>query len=306
MIGIWLIGLDFNAFSQQDPIFSQYMFNPFVVNPAYAGSRDAVSTVFLYRTQWVGVDGAPKTASLSMHSPVKATKMAWGINLISDRIGPTSTTFIQGTYAYRMRFLGGKLAMALRAGYLTSTYDKSSLSFAIDADRNNETGVTRAGVPNFDFGLYYHTPTFFLGLAASHLNQPTFNFSTEAALNNGTNGFVINMQPHLIASSGFVVNLTHDIKLKPSIYVKYMNNAPLNADANLSVLIKKRVWLGASFSSDGSLAGMVEINATDFIRLGYAYDVWVSSSVAQMHTHEIFIGYDFRFSKKTTESPKYL
>lgn len=300
------LGIDQIAFSQQDPIFSQYMFNPFVVNPAYAGSRDAVSTVLLYRTQWVGVEGAPKTASLSMHSPVKATKMAWGINLISDRIGPTSTTFIQGTYAYRMRFLGGKLAMALRGGYFTSAYDKSSLSFANETDRNNETGVTRAGVPNFDFGLYYHTPTFFVGLATSHLNQPTFNFSTESTLNNGANGFVINMQPHLIASSGFVFNVTHGIKLKPSVYVKYMNNAPSNIDANLSVLIKKRLWLGASFSSDGSFAGMIEINATDFIRLGYAYDLWLSPSVAQMHTHEIFIGYDFRFSKKSTESPKYL
>ena len=112
-----------SGFAQQDPIFSQYMFNPFVVNPAYAGSRDAVSTVLLYRTQWVGMNGAPTTGSLSMHAPVKATKMAWGVNVMSDQIGPTTTTFVQGTYAYRLRLLGGKLSMAVRGGYFSSVYD---------------------------------------------------------------------------------------------------------------------------------------------------------------------------------------
>ena len=294
------------GFSQQDPIFSQYMFNPFVVNPAYAGSRDAVSTVLLYRAQWVGMNGAPTTGSLSMHAPVKATKMAWGVNVMSDQIGPTSTTFIQGTYAYRLRLLGGKLSMAVRGGYFSSVYDKSTLDFDDESDNKNEGGVIRAGVPNFDFGLYYHTPTFFLGFASSHLNQPTFKFSSQSSLSGGTNNFEINMKPHIILSSGFVFNLNEGLKLKPSVYMKYMANAPLNVDANLSLLIKKKVWLGVSFSSDGSLAGMLELNATDFLRIGYAYDIWLSPEINRMSTHEIFIGYDFRFSKKTTESPKYL
>lgn len=305
LIGIIAV-LSLTGFAQQDPIFSQYMFNPFVVNPAYAGSRDAVSTVLLYRTQWVGMNGAPTTGSLSMHAPVKATKMAWGVNVMSDEIGPTTTTFVQGTYAYRMRLLGGKLSIALRGGYFSSVYDKSTLDFDDDTDNKNEGDVIRAGVPNFDFGLYYHTPVFFLGFASSHLNQPTFKFSGQSSFNGGTSNFQINMQPHIILSSGFVFNLSEGIKLKPSVYAKYMQNAPLNVDLNLSVLIKKKVWIGASYSSDGSLAGMLELNATDFLRIGYAYDIWLSPEINRMATHEVFIGYDFRFSKKTTESPKYL
>ena len=295
-----------SAFSQQDPIFSQYMFNPFVVNPAYAGSRDAVSTVLLYRTQWVGVNGAPTTGSLSMHAPVKATSMAWGVNIMSDQIGPTSTTFVQGTYAYRLRLLGGRLAMAVRGGYFSSVYDKSTLDFDDDSDNKNEGGAIRAGVPNFDFGLYYHTPVFFLGIASTHINQPSFKFSDQMSLNGGTNNFEINMQPHLVLSSGFVFNVNDGLKFKPSVYAKVMQNAPLNVDVNLSLLIKKKVWLGISYSSDGSVAGMIELNATDFIRIGYAYDIWMTQDINRMSTHEIFIGYDFRFSKKTTESPKYL
>ena len=294
------------TFSQQDPIFSQYMFNPFVVNPAYAGSRDAVSTVLLYRAQWVGLNGAPTTGSLSMHAPVKATQMAWGVNIMSDQIGPTSTTFVQGTYAYRLRLLGGRLSMAVRGGYFSSVYDKSTLDFDDESDNKNEGGAVRAGVPNFDFGLYYHTPVFFLGFASSHLYQPSFKFSDQTSLNGGTNNFEINMQPHLVLSSGFVFNVNDGLKFKPSVYAKVMQNAPLNVDVNLSLLIKKKVWLGISYSSDGSVAGMIELNATDFIRIGYAYDIWMTQEINRMSTHEIFIGYDFRFSKKTTESPKYL
>ena len=197
--------------------------------------------------------------------------------------------------------------MALRGGYFTSVYDKSTLDFGDETDVKNQGGVTRAGVPNFDFGLYYHTPTFFLGFASTHLNQPSFKFSDQSgALNGGTNNFEINLKPHLILSSGFVFNLSEGLKLKPSVYAKVMQNAPLNVDVNISVLIKKRVWVGTSFSSDGSLAGMLELNATDFLRIGYAYDIWLKPSVQKLQTHEIFIGYDFRFSKKTTESPKYL
>ena len=298
--------VSFTGFSQQDPIFSQYMFNPFVVNPAYAGSRDAVSTVILYRTQWIGMNGAPTTGSLSMHAPVKATKMAWGLNVMTDQIGPTSTTFVQGTYAYRLRFLGGRLAMAVRGGYFNSVYDKSTLDFADETDSKNEGGSIRAGVPNFDFGLYYHTPTFFLGFASSHLNQPSFKFSSQQTLNSGENNFQVTLKQFYVLSSGFVFNVSEGLKLKPSVYAKMTPNAPLNVDVNLSVLVKKRVWLGVSTSSDGSLAGMIELNATDFLRIGYAYDIWMKPSVQNLQTHEIFIGYDFRFSKKTTESPKYL
>lgn len=300
---VFALFLGLFAQAQQDAIYSQYLFNPFVLNPAYAGSRDVMSTTLLYRSQWVGMNGAPKTGTFSIHTPVKATNMAWGLNVMSDKIGPTSTIAVQGTYAYRLRFLGGKLALALRGGYFSTAYDKNTLDFN-NNDEKDVGGVSRAGVLNFDFGAYYHTPTFFIGFVGSHLNAPSQEYDLAGVT--ADNGLTLDLERHIIASTGFVFNLNEDLKLKPSVYAKFMPRAPVNVDVNLSVLLKRRVWLGVSTSSDGSFTGMVEIYATDFLRVGYAYDMWMKPEINRMSSHEVFIGYDFRFSKKTTESPKYL
>lgn len=297
--------VNFLSSAQQNGLFSQYMFNAFVVNPAYAGSRDATSAVILIRDQWnvqlKGVTGAPQSLSASLHSPIKQTNAAWGLNIIGDQIGPLRTGAIMGTYAYRLKMRKGRLAFAIRAGVINQ--HSSTLIFN-NPDPNNP-GTTRDGDFNIDFGAYYHTPSFYVGFSASNLNKPGFQFDTITTTNEGGNA-TWEIQRHYALVSGTVFELSENLIFKPSVNLKFLKDAPGNIDVNASFLLKKKLWVGASYRTSNIVSAMLEINPVDFLRIGYAYDFGIGGAVSGLSSNEIFLGWDFRAPRKKTETPKYL
>lgn len=293
------------ANAQQDAIYSQYSFNPLAINPAYAGTRSSFSAVLLHRSQWVGIEGAPTTQSLAVHSPVNKSKLAFGFNMAYDKIGPSKNLNAAFTTAYHLKFKKSKLSMALRAGFYNSVLDKNKLEFQNTADIFNEGGVYTSTVPSFDFGLYYYKTKFYIGLSFTHISKHKFNFYEELFLNGGTSDYFL--RTHVFLNTGYVFEVSDNFVFKPSLLFKSTEGALPNLDLSFNAMFYKKFWLGISFRNKSSVNFMTEFNITDFLRMGYAYDLSVNKlSNYNKGSHEIFIGFDFNLKSKKIVSPRYL
>ena len=302
---IYLIGLlsliPLSDFAQQDAMYSQYMFNPMAINPAYAGSRRSISSAFLLRQQWAGIDGAPSTASFAIHGPVQGKNFALGFNLVHDELGPLTTDVAYLTYAYHLPVSSGKLSMALRAGLLGGTFDYNLLNYNNPVDRFNQSGNISASTATFDFGLYYYTPNFFAGLAATHLQGEELTFGSDTSAN------IVSFDQHFLAYSGFAKEINNSLVLKPSIHIKYAPNVPINIDLNASVLIRKVFWFGMSYRHKNAVSIITEYNIKNWIRIGYSYDM-VTNRLSRYTngSHELMLGFDFSLKKDKSVSPRYM
>ena len=278
------------------------MFNPFIVNPAYAGSRESVSATLLARSQWLGIEGAPETQTFSVHAPLFNKQMAGGLSFVNDGLGPIQNTAVALTYAYHLKFPDGKLSLALRGGIFNSTLRRGDLNFQDPTDRFRNAGSVSAVTPTFDFGSYYYTKKFYVGLSVTHLGNETLNFNE--AQNSGVGS---DLQRHFLLGGGYAIELNDNLVFKPSALVKYVQGAPVNIDLNASFLLRKALWLGASFRSGNGVVLITEYNITDYLRIGYSYDI-VFNNLRRFNsgTHEVFIGGDFTIGKKKSVSPRYL
>lgn len=299
-----LLLLSLNSMAQQDALYSQYMFNPFAINPGYAGSREAVSAVLLHRSQWVGFEGAPSTQTLAIHSPIKNKRMALGLNVSNDAVGPVRNLGAAATYAYHLPFSTGKLSLALRGGIYSSNLDRSTLEFQDPTDQYNGAGTINSTVPTFDFGAYYYTRRFYAGMAITHLSQQQLGYVDQLNNNGGAGD---GLRRHFMLASGYAMDLNDNIIFKPSVLIKYVDAAPLNVDVNASFLINKVFWLGASYRTSGDLVLLTEFNITDYLRVGYSYDLVLNQlQTYQRGSHELFVGFDFALSKSQVVSPRFL
>lgn len=302
LILLCLISL-YKTKAQQDALYSQYMFNPMAINPAYTGTRNTLSGVMLYRNQWVGMAGAPKTASLAIHSPIKGKKFALGLNILSETIGPTQNSTFLGTYAYHINLGQGKLSFALRGGIYSVQLKNNQLSYT---DNKGKVKIPyKSTVPNFDFGTYYHTDKFYLGFTANHLTNGKIKFQNSTA--------TYDLKMHIMGFVGKAFVLTPNLVIKPSSMIKYTEAAPLNYDINTSILIQKVLWLGASYRSsmsklkESSLVFIFEYNVSDSFRIGYSYDFNLGDIKRyNSGSHEVFLGADLYSKRKKSVSPRYL
>jgi len=299
------ISLSFISRAQQDAIYSQYNFNPLAINPAYAGSRSSFSAVLLHRSQWVNIDGAPTTQTLAVHSPVNKTNLAAGLNLYYDRIGPSTNLNVGFTGAYHLKLKKSKLSFAIRGGVYQSTLDKNQLKFKDQSDIFNEQGTVTSAVPTFDFGMYYYSSKYFLGLAFNHLNNASFDFFDNISNSGASTDY--KLATHIFISGGYVFDVSDKFIFKPTFLLKSTEAAPANLDLSFNFMFYKKFWLGVSFRNKSSVNFMTEWNITDYLRIGYAYDLSVNKlSKYNRGSHELFIGFDFNIKSKKVVSPRYL
>ena len=294
---------ELTALSQQDALYSQYMYNPFAINPAYAGSRNSYSAVLLHRSQWVGMPGAPQTQSFALHAPAANSGLAWGVNFAHDQIGPSRNIIAAGTGAYHLKFDKSKLAFGLRAGIYNTILDRSMLNFNEDNDQLDIGGKESAMVPSFDFGVYYYMQKAYAGLTVNHLTKHSFKFDDygDTVLTS------MALKRHFMLNAGYVWELKRNFVLKPSFLFKAVAGAPFNLDLNVSALFYKRFWLGLSFRNTTNIVIMTDINVTDYMRIGYAFDYnYDKLGTYNKGSHEVFIGFDFDVKKEKTISPRYL
>lgn len=284
--------------AQHQAMYSQYMFNTLMINPAYTGSRDVLSLSALYRHQWTGFTGAPRTQTFAAHFPLRNEKNNFGVSFINDRLGVSYNNSFSGYYAFRFPLAGGRLAFGLQGGVAllqdrwsevvtTQTNDPSFMA-------NSPTYV----VPRIGFGAYYDTRKFYVGFSAPHLvdfQNPEYSQYVQNS---------VDYQPYFFAA-GFVTKINPYLKLKPSVLIKVITNSPLQADLNANLIIKDALWIGASYRSGDALVGILEYQINPQFRMGYSYDYTLSDlSRYNTGTHEFMLRYEFGYKIKAM-SPRY-
>jgi type IX secretion system PorP/SprF family membrane protein len=283
--------------AQQDPLYSQYMFNTLAFNPGYAGNGNVLSAMLLSRHQWVGFEGAPSTQTLSLDSPLPGDKLALGGVLIHDVAGPAKQNSAFVDVAYRIRTgADTRLAFGLSGGVNFFQADLASLS-TVEAEPHN-ANISGKALPNFGFGLFWSSPRYYLGISAPKLLENTI----------GDDGVVTTSKEfrHYFLMAGYVMDLSQDLKFKPSIMVRAVEGAPLSLDVNASFLLRERVWFGAMYRYGNGFGVMARYQLNEQLRIGYAFDMTTTRMGAyNAGTHELMIGYDFAFTKGRTISPRY-
>ena len=288
------------AFSQQDPLFSQYTFNKLLVNPGYAGSRDGLNITLVNRAQWVSIEGAPNTLTLSAHAAGKNNRVGLGFYLNRDVLGPTVNNSFMGTYSYKILMDNSFFAFGLQGGINYFDYDYSQMNLRDDDylfDPSNIKKVT----PDVNFGVYYQTPKFFAGLSSKHLLENDYGF----VFKNDKTSFT-RLTRHFYFMTGAVWELAENIRFRPSTLIKFASGAPLQIDINGSFLFKNSFLIGASFRTEKALAVMAELALTEAIRLGYSYDVYFNE--LQLHnygSHEIRLAFDINIFEPRMITPRY-
>jgi type IX secretion system PorP/SprF family membrane protein len=290
-ISFLLILLGIQGFAQQDPMFTQYMTNPLTINPAISGTRDVKNLSLVYRQQWVGIEGAPKTISLAYNGPYKTTKVGLGANLIHDRIGPVIQTGLYLDYAYHLLLNEEKqynLSLGIMGGFNYYKFDLLSLSVYEPDDNIAPDGKDQKFLPNFGVGLFYYTPKFFFGSSVPKLLRNSFSgSSTDLTIEDRE-------ERHFFVMTGYIFDITNNIKLKPASIGRFVNGAPVSLDLTGTVILYDKVWLGLTYRLGNALGGIARWQINPKLHLGYSFD-YATSRLRQYNsgTHEIFISYDF-------------
>ncbi len=288
--------------AQQDPQYTQYMYNMNVVNPAYAGSRGTLSLGLLGRTQWTSVDGAPKTFTFDAHAPL-GKKVGVGLSVIADEIGPAKEQNIYADVSYTLTTSDeGRLAFGLKGGVTLLSVNlldvvlpqTGSLGDPVFDENINEA------FPNFGAGVYYYTSKWYAGfsvpniLTSEHLDKD--NINTKAA-----------EEVHYFLTGGYVFDLSSTLKFKPSLMFKGVTGAPVSIDINANFLLYDRFEVGASYRVEDAVSLLFNFGVTPDFRIGYAYDYTISeySNSNTGGSHEIILLYDIDFSKKNLKSPRF-
>ncbi|HEX5169838.1 MAG TPA: type IX secretion system membrane protein PorP/SprF [Cyclobacteriaceae bacterium] len=289
------------AYSQQHPIFTQYMFNGLVLNPAYSGSHESATLTASYRKQWTGINGAPQTTVFSGHSPIKFTRSAAGLVAMNDRLGVTNQYMIYGTYAYRIPLSeNAKLSVGGQAGV---TYYKMNLT---DLDVVTSTGQADPAfaknegrfLPNLGIGIYYYSKKSYVGLSLPTIINNKFN-NQDALMK-------ARQERHYFLSAGHVFDLSPDLKLKPNVLLKWVENGPFQYDINANLFIKSILWVGVSYRMQDSVDGLLEWLVNDQLSFGYSYGYPTNALTSlQSGTHEIVLNYRIKRNKNIILSPRY-
>lgn len=287
--------------AQQEVQNSFYMFNSSILNPAYAGSRDALSVVVDARSQWTGWKGAPKTNSFIMHTPLMNESIGVGLNVVNDVIGPTNKTALFGDFAYRIRLNknNDRLCFGVRAGadLIRNNLGSLAVNDATDPLVINNTNFN-TNTFNTGAGVYYYGKRFFAGLTAPKIIPN--KLSKDASFTNSKQVL------HYYFIAGYVFKLNSLWDLKPGCAIKYTQNAPLSVDANLSVLFNEKVWFGIMYRAGSAAGANIVYNFTKQLRVGYAYDYSINNmGKYSPSSHEIILGYDFLSNQKALKSPRY-
>ncbi len=264
----------FSGKAQQDPQYTQYMYNTQVVNPAYAGNRDALSFGLLYRTQWVGLTGAPKTATLTADTPIGSIEnMGLGLTIVRDEIGPAVETNVTVDYSYTINTSSNsELSFGLKAGLDILDVDFSKLNIPEEGQGDVfDNNIDNKVEPQIGAGIYFNTNRFYTGLSVpnflttkhfdeSSIEDPDVELTTAAE------------RLHYFFIAGYVFDLSENLKFKPATFVKAVSGSPLQVDVSANFLIMERLTAGIAYRWSAAMSAMVGFQITDQIFMGFGYD----------------------------------
>jgi len=286
-----LLILPLSLEAQLAPVTNQYILNPMTINPAYAGNRGALNIATFYRRQWVGITGAPQTMTLAVDAPFLDSKLGIGMTIINDKIGVTKETQFMSSYSYKINMGQGILSLGLGAGLMTTNTAWSDLVVIDPGDDYYLIDSRVFVVPDFNFGLFYLNQNFFAGFSIPKLLGYDFNFNK--------NRYSLKFRPEdysYMVNTGHLINLSARVKLLPSVLVTWTPGYKLLYDINAHVSIIDKMWLGATYRSNRSVAGLFQFSVNDQLKIGYSYDFDIGKLGTYSNgSHEVMLRYQFTF-----------
>lgn len=301
MSGVLGMLLGTGVLAQQDPQFTQYMFNLLALNPAYAGSADRVSLKGLSRHQWVGFEGAPNTQTLTVHSPVWHESLGVGGTIMRDTHGPITQYTFMADLAYRIHMGPAKLAFGLKGGLNVLQGRFAELNPLEPNDQVFQANVNTKLDPQFGFGVMYYSDRYFVGVSTPKLLRTEF-FETDSLIFVSEPG----QRPHYFLTGGYVFDLGLYHKFKPTALLKAVQGAPLSFDLSANFLFYEKFWLGAMYRHTDAIGALVQYHLSDDLTVGYSYDYPLSPFRDYSGgSHEIMIGFEFGNKLKGVRSPRY-
>ncbi|MEN1783891.1 MAG: type IX secretion system membrane protein PorP/SprF [Bacteroidota bacterium] len=292
--GLTLTGLS----AQQDPQFTQYMYNTLTVNPGYAGSRGHLSVLAMHRSQWVGINGAPTSQVLAIDGPV-TERVGLGIVATYDELGPSNELFLDGNFAYTIPigYRGQRLSLGLKGGGRSFNVDFSK-GTTQNPDVAFQNNIENRFFPTIGAGVYYHTRKAYLGFAIP-------NFFSEDHYDGQTQE-IATERLHYFAIGGLIFDVTPDLKFKPAYFVKWVPGAPIIADISANFLIRETVTFGLAYRWDDSFSGLLGLQISPQLKLGYAYDRTTTDlRNFTSGTHEVFLRFEMISREKRLKSPRF-
>ena len=290
----------FQINAQQDPQYTQYMYNMNIINPAYTGSTEGLAVGALYRSQWVGLDGGPETFTFNIHSPV-GKRVGLGLSIIADQIGPVKETNAYVDFSYTIPVgTVTKLAFGVKGGFTFHDIGigESQITLIDQGDPFFASAINET-TPNIGAGVYFYKPSkYYISVSIPNILN---------GVHLDANGTKIGSESeHFFAAAGYVFDLSENFKLKPHTLIKYAFDAPVSYDINANVFMFDVVEVGVGYRLEDSFSGMVNFQVMDNLRIGYAYDAIQSDlDIVTSSSHEIFINFDLNFSTKVSRSPRY-
>ena len=293
--------------AQQDAQYTQYMFNTLSVNPAYAGSRGQFSAAALYRSQWVGLAGAPESFTLNLHSPIRESKVGYGLSVINDYIGEGTVqeTDIDAVVSYSLDVSeNAKLSFGLKVGGSILNLDFSQLR-NFDSEAIDGNNIDNQFSPNFGLGVYYHSKKFYAGLSAPNILETEY-FDNQ----NSTGGvnFLARERINLYLITGYVFDLNNNFKFKPAALLKAVGGAPLQVDVSANFLFNDKFMFGAAYRWDAAVSGLLGFQISDQMMLGLAYDretTALGGTQFNDGSFEVFLRFELVKSFEKLVSPRF-
>lgn len=295
-IAIILVKLiSLSIFAQQDPMYSQYMFNTLSLNPAYAGTSGKISAVLLTRHQWIGLEAAPQTQTFAIHSPLK-NRTSLGLSVIKDKAGPINNLSFQANYSYNINITNSSLLyLGLMAGVNNVNVQLADVD-GVEFDDFAFSQNINAFRPIFGFGLYINNPKFYAGFSIPDILETSYT--------NNINAW--DHKRHYYFIAGHLANILDNLKLRSTMMARYVENSPVSADATLSVIIKDLFWIGGIYRLNDAAGLLFALQINPELRLGYSYDYSLNVlNTTQTGSHELMISYDFAYQRTKYISPRY-
>lgn len=287
------------ASAQQDPEYTQYMYNTMAVNPAYAGSTGALEATLLHRSQWVGISGAPETQSFSIHAPLRNEKVGLGLSVVNDKIGPSSELYLDGNFSYSIP-LGyeKRLAFGLKAGMRMLNVDWSKGRYYDPNDVLLNQNIDNQAKLAVGAGIYYYTDKWYVGASVPSFIENSYYDDVQESIDYD--------RLHYYFMGGYVFDLNPNLKFKPAFLVKAVSGAPLTADISANFMIAEKFVIGGSYRTDDSVSILAGFQISKSFYVGYAFDYTVSDlNKYNDGSHEIILRYQFNKGESKIKSPRF-
>ncbi|MEY3398877.1 MAG: hypothetical protein RL220_1471 [Bacteroidota bacterium] len=289
-----------NILAQQDPMFTQYMFNTLSINPAYAGIADAMNVTAIHRSQWVGFDGAPVTQTLTIHSPLKRQSISLGGTVVNDQHGPVKQTGVYADASYRIFFDNSRLAFGLKGGVNFFSANLLDLHPNTEGDQAFAANISSRPLPNFGFGMMWYNKKTYVGLSTPKLLENQLLDGSLPDFRNNTE------RRHFFLIAGTVFRVSNYVEFKPSILAKVVDGAPPGLDATANFLFYDKLWVGAMYRWEEAVGALVQYEINNKFRIGYSFD-YVLSNIGSYSSgsHEIMLGVDIGRKWAGDVSPRF-